>query len=263
MPASDSVLDGPEEGLPPDFAAELAAGMEALMKDLGRTPNDDGRLRHEAWEKLLIAELESYENGNSLELTEAVSGTPPPGGSSPEPVSRSPDAGAMDKLKSSEDNLKVDSLFTEDLSAPFDPAKLLQEFKFDDLLGESGDSGQDVQDILEGMMRQLMSKDILYEPLKDLDEKYPIYLRENKAKISAEENNRYLLQHTKVHELVAVFEQPGYKDGDSAYSAELMKLMNEMQSYGSPPTELMGNLPPGFNLGEDGMPQLDEGCVVV
>ena len=41
-------------------------------------------------------------------------------------------------------------------------------------LGEGGSSGnpeEHLQGILEGMMTQLMSKDVLYEPLKELHEK--------------------------------------------------------------------------------------------
>ena len=36
---------------------------------------------------------------------------------------------------------------------------------------ESGEDSEELQNILENMMRQLMSKEILYEPLKELHEK--------------------------------------------------------------------------------------------
>ena len=35
-----------------------------------------------------------------------------------------------------------------------------------------------------------------------------------------------------------------------------------MQTYGAPPTEIMGPLPPGTELAEDGLPKLPEGCVI-
>ena len=57
---------------------------------------------------------------------------------------------------------------------------------------------------------------------------YPVYLRENESKISAEEKARYTSQSIKVHELVALFEAPEYKDGDPTSSAEILKLMNEV-----------------------------------
>lgn len=44
-----------------------------------------------------------------------------------------------------------------------------------DMGGEGADG--DVQGMLEGMMAQLMSKELLYEPMKELDEKVraPLY----------------------------------------------------------------------------------------
>ena len=36
---------------------------------------------------------------------------------------------------------------------------------------DSGEDSEELQNILENMMRQLMSKEILYEPLKELHEK--------------------------------------------------------------------------------------------
>lgn len=36
----------------------------------------------------------------------------------------------------------------------------------------------------------------------------------------------------------------------------------QMQSYGSPPAEIMGPMPPGMDFGPDGTPKLPEGCVI-
>lgn len=38
-------------------------------------------------------------------------------------------------------------------------------------MGEGGEGDEDLQGILETMMSQLMSKEVLYEPLKELHEK--------------------------------------------------------------------------------------------
>lgn len=68
-------------------------------------------------------------------------------------------------------NLRSQSSTTD----PNDPlAKLLADLNLDELgLGGEGDgeNGGDIQKMLEGMMAQLMSKDILYDPLKELDSK--------------------------------------------------------------------------------------------
>jgi hypothetical protein len=38
-------------------------------------------------------------------------------------------------------------------------------------LGDNAEGGEGLQSMMEGMMAQLMSKDILYDPLKELDTK--------------------------------------------------------------------------------------------
>jgi hypothetical protein len=45
------------------------------------------------------------------------------------------------------------------------------------ILGSLGDLGDDdsIQNLLEGMMGQLMGKDVLYEPLKELNDKVNIF----------------------------------------------------------------------------------------
>jgi len=90
-----------------------------------------------------------------------------------------------------------------------------------------------------------------------------------------------------------VFEEDGYNDEDAKGKERVVQLMGEvsfssfvsfcriwllspslttlriiiiifkqMQSFGTPPTEIMGDLPPGFGVDPDGMPQIPEGCCV-
>lgn len=40
-------------------------------------------------------------------------------------------------------------------------------------------------------------------------------------------------------------------------------LISQMQEHGAPPAEIMGELPPGLDLGSDGAPQLPDGCFIV
>jgi len=78
---------------------------------------------------------------------------------------------------------------------------------------------------------------------------------------------------------LATFDDPNYSDEDPASVAKMVGLMAEvrfscplmwqfddvglqMQSFGSPPAELMGPMPAGFTPGPDGMPKIPEGCVI-
>jgi len=112
------------------------------------------------------------------------------------------------------------------------------------------------------MMNSLMSKEVLYEPLKELGDKFPEYVNTHSDTLSPEDKTRYENQMDRIKKILTVFESPGYSDDDKEKRAEVVELMSEMQSFGSPPTEIMGDLPPGLNIGPDGMPALPEGCVI-
>jgi peroxin-19 len=77
-----------------------------------------------------------------------------------------------------------------------------------------------------GMMEQLTNKDILYEPMKELDDKFPKWMQDNKEKVAKEDLTRYEEQQTLVREITARFERQGYSDEnaqDRAYIVERMQ----------------------------------------
>ncbi|KAL6976175.1 hypothetical protein U1Q18_024965 [Sarracenia purpurea var. burkii] len=51
--------------------------------------------------------------------------------------------------------------------------------QFEELSGS-----QDMESIVETMMQQLLSKEILHEPMKEIGERYPKWLEEHKSKLS-------------------------------------------------------------------------------
>ena len=53
-------------------------------------------------------------------------------------------------------------------------------------LSAFGASG-DADDVVDGMMRQLLSKELMYEPMKQVCGRFPAWLAESKAKLSEEE----------------------------------------------------------------------------
>ncbi|KAH9975510.1 Pex19 protein family-domain-containing protein [Lactifluus volemus] len=131
----------------------------------------------------------------------------------------------------------------------------------DDLAAFLGED-ESMQNLLENMMSHLMCKDVLYEPLNELNDKFPSYLASNEGKLSESDLARYKAQHVCASKIVALFEDPGYKDDDPKMKVDIVALMSEMQEHGTPPAEIMGELPPGLN-GFDGLPEdLSEKCVV-
>lgn len=76
--------------------------------------------------------------------------------------------------------------------------------------GEGGD--EDFSKMLLGMMEQLTNKDILYEPMKDLRDKFPAWLRDNDGKVPKADWDRYVEQQKLVGEIVGRFQRDGYSD---------------------------------------------------
>ncbi|KAJ3519123.1 hypothetical protein NM688_g9348 [Phlebia brevispora] len=157
----------------------------------------------------------------------------------------------MEKLKESETSLNAEAGDDQETLE-----KLLKS------LGEDGPPEDQLQGLLENMMTQLMSKEVLYEPLKELNEKFPAYMKEKAATLKDEDRKRFEGQQVVVQQVVAIFEDPGYSPENVEQNVRVVTLMNEMQSYGSPPSEIMGPLPPGLELGQDGLPKLPDSCTI-
>jgi peroxin-19 len=117
-----------------------------------------------------------------------------------------------------------------------------------------------------GMMEQLTNKDMLYEPMKELDSKYPEWLADNKGKLPDEDYKRYEGQRGVVREIVTKFEEKRYSDEDSSCREFIWERMQKMQAMGSPPEDLIANPIPGM-MGDPGgggagggAPGEDAGC---
>ncbi|KAL2868235.1 putative peroxisomal membrane protein receptor Pex19 [Aspergillus lucknowensis] len=106
----------------------------------------------------------------------------------------------------------------------------------------AGDDG-DLSKIFMGMMEQLSNKDMLYEPMKELDTKFGPWIKENKGKgkVSGPDMERYETQAALVSQIVAKFEEPGYTDEDRKCREYVWEKMQAMQAAGNPPDELVAN----------------------
>ncbi|KAK6138636.1 hypothetical protein DH2020_027622 [Rehmannia glutinosa] len=67
-------------------------------------------------------------------------------------------------------------------------------------------ASQDMESIVETMMQQLLSKEILHEPMKEIGDRYPVWLEENKTKLGDGEYARYSHQYELIRELNQVYE---------------------------------------------------------
>lgn len=82
--------------------------------------------------------------------------------------------------------------------------------------------------ILMGMMEQLTNKEILYEPMKELHEKFPGWMEKNRSTAATDDLRRYEQQQVLVAEIVAKFEQNDYSDSNAAHREYIVERMQKV-----------------------------------
>lgn len=138
----------------------------------------------------------------------------------------------QDAITSTLHQLKKPQEHTPDFGMDMEP--MMQELQ---KLAE----GQDFDALLEGLMLELASKELLQEPMQDLAQKYPIWLDEHAAEISADERQTYDAQLVVIRKIVLVFDKAG-DEMTSEESKVVAGHMQEMQKLGNPPQGLLVEL---------------------
>lgn len=107
--------------------------------------------------------------------------------------------------------------------------------------------------VVDNVMKQLLDRDIMYEPMKEVCTRFPKYLAEHKDILSSEEYTRYGTQYQYFQRIVHVYEtEPNNFD-------RLMELMQDIQEYGQPPVEIIKELAPELEFDAEGMPIMNSG----
>ncbi|OBZ86849.1 Peroxisome biogenesis protein 19-1 [Choanephora cucurbitarum] len=218
-----------------DFAKQLAANMEQLMGQMGTDENDEMK---QAFEKVWSSfDKKEDQTEKPRSFQETIGKT-------------------MNKLKDS--SKEIDSSMAEESEDAF-MAELMKQME------SLADNGE-FEGVLEGMMSQLMSKDLLYEPMKDLSQKYPAWLETHEATTEKAELEKYRQQYTICQQIVAKYEASDFDEKNEAQSKEIMDLMTKMQELGQPPAELLDEMAPGMNFGNpESMPDMKdlENCTIM
>lgn len=153
---------------------------------------------------------------------------------------------AMDRLKKSGQN--IDEQLKNDPSGG-NPEDMLTQL-LAGLGGAGGAAGGDfdMSKLLVDMLEQLSSKEVLYEPIKDLNSKFPEFLSEKKGVIADDQHATYTKQYEITTDILAIFEAPGYTDNDKQKRDKVNTLLESLQELGQPPSELVGDASdfPGF-----------------
>ncbi|KAH8685506.1 Pex19 protein family-domain-containing protein [Tricladium varicosporioides] len=254
-----------------DFAKQLQAGMADLLGELETSPDMQAQFEN------MLKEL-----GGAAALGEAAGlDTPgPPSSSSSKPLSKAipkknkepkkeegigaglpSEESFQETIKKTMERMRAsgDSATAAAASEPTDDilAEMMKAMSASGLDGAEG-SEEDFSKMLLGMMEQLTNKEILYEPMKELDDKFPEWMKKNEGKVEEGDMRRYKEQQVYVREIVGRFEGKGYSDDNAPDREYIVERMQKMQAAGSPPPDLVGDMAAAqeaFGAPEEGCPQ--------
>lgn len=217
------------------FQPDVQAQFESLFKEFGIPQPTDG-----SGEKIDLAAAAAAATG--AVAAEHVASQPKASGSAaksaaPKSVSASksaPAAAAAGPSSSSASTSAADASFQDTIRRTMErmqasgdqatAAAAADSESTDDMLSEfmkqmqsggglGGPGGEeDLTKMLVGMMEELTNKEILYEPMKELNDKFPAWMEANRSTTGAEDLKRYEEQQVIVREIVTRFEQPSYTD---------------------------------------------------
>lgn len=108
-------------------------------------------------------------------------------------------------------------------------AQMLKEMESGNFGGDGNE--EDFSKILMGMMEQLTNKEILYEPMKELNDKFPEWMEKNKGKVDAADWKRYEEQHVFVKEITERFERIGYSDDNAQDREYIVERMQKVRWF--------------------------------
>ncbi|KAI0206885.1 Pex19 protein family-domain-containing protein [Astrocystis sublimbata] len=234
-PDTEDSLPGLDDDFPDEeFQKQLQAGMAELMGDLEGSPDLQAQFEN-IFKGLGDAQAaESKEGSTSIPKTaEAMAADLSQDASFQETIKRT-----MARMQSSGD--QATAAATAEGSEDDFIAEMMKAMK--DIPGGDGNE-EDFSKMLMGMMEQLTNKEILYEPMKELNDKYPGWMEKNKDTLSQEDLKRYQEQQVLVAEMVTRFEKPQYSDSNAADREYIVDRMQKMQAAGSPPHDLVGDMP--------------------
>ncbi|CAG9539230.1 unnamed protein product [Cercopithifilaria johnstoni] len=113
---------------------------------------------------------------------------------------------------------------------------------------------------LINLIQAFFSKDLMYPPLKQLLERFPNYIAEH-SELDAETKIRYEKQMNVIERVCMEYEKDESEDLEEMKRRfdNITTLMLELQSYGYPPEELVGEAPPGWVADpQTGLPKVDD-----
>lgn len=214
------------EGLSDDeFAKQLQAGMAELMGELETSPDMQAQFENMLKELGGGAALgeAAASSSSSKEVPKAKAAKASASAASEEASFQETIAKTMERMRASGDSATAAAASdnTDDILA-----EMMKAMSAGGLDGEGGE--EEFSKMLLGMMEQLTNKEILYEPMKELDDKFPAWMQTNAGKVEEADMKRYKEQQVYVREIVKRFETKGYKDENAADREYIVERMQKV-----------------------------------
>ncbi|KAK3942300.1 Pex19 protein family-domain-containing protein [Diplogelasinospora grovesii] len=254
-PAKDAA---PEDVLSDDdFAKQLQAGMADLLGELENSPEMQAQFES-IFKELGAAAASTDDAVPTPAAKEGPSSSKPSAATTSSAATSSADASFQETIRRTMERMQTSGEQATAAAAAEGSddflAELLKQMQSGGPEGEGNE--EEFSKMLLGMMEQLTNKEILYEPMKELNDKFPDWMEKNREKTSNEDLKRYDEQQRLVKEIVAKFEEPTFSDSNTADREYIVDRMQKMQAAGSPPADLVGDMPSA----QDALNMPDESC---
>lgn len=134
----------------------------------------------------------------------------------------------------------------------FEPTRMEDagETLMEDMMSSFEELGEkeDYAEAIDNVMRQLLSRDLMYDPIRQICNKYPEWLADHRPNLREVEYLNYGKQYQIFQKLLAVY------DIEPDNFPRLMELMFDIQQYGQIPAAIIKQIAPGLQFDENGMP---------
>ena len=253
------------EHITDDFAKQLQEQMASLMGDVDESPEMRQQIETMMEELTAAADADSHRVGGVQNAAESRAESNAPSG--PEDAFQETIRRTMERMQASGEQATA-AATSEDSDDIL--AQMLRDMQSGGLDGDGGD--EDFSKMLMGMMEQLTNKEILYIPMKELNDKFPGWMSQNRERTNVDDLRRYEEQQRLVGEIVERFERMSYSDENSKDRQFIVERMQkvlrlslssmfgltlfEMQAAGSPPLDLVGDM----NAAQEALGDLESGC---
>lgn len=246
-----------------DFERQLQEQMAALMGNADESPEMQKEIQ------AILQELGAVVGSDFAQSQPKLEGSQPKAPDATDESFQEAIHRTMQRMQASGDNATAAAAADQN---PDDIlAQMLREMQDDNSGGAAGE--EEFSKMLMTMMEQLTNKEILYDPMKELNEKFPSWMTKNRASINSDNLVRYEKQQRVVAEIVGKFEESTYSDSNSndrEYIVERMQkvatsmrilrskadIVHQMQAAGSPPADLVGNM----SGAQEALQDLNAGC---